>query len=59
MDISNEMAIKEYIMREEGGIRAPYSSEFEFYILVNGHEVCVRRFKCDRILLDFHRAPLT
>lgn len=22
-----------------------------------GHEVCVRRFKCDRILLDFHRGP--
>lgn len=39
MDISNEMAIKEYIMREDGEIRAPYSSEFEFYLLVKNGEV--------------------
>ena len=39
MSISEELIVKEYIMREENEYRAPYSSEFEFYLLVKNGEV--------------------
>ena len=38
MDNFGEMAIKEYIMRDEGQFHAPYSHEFRFYILVRNGE---------------------
>ena len=39
MDTSNEISIKEYIMRDAGEFRASYNKEFEFYILVKNGEV--------------------
>lgn len=52
MSISEELIVREYIMREESEYRVPYSSEFEFYILVKNGEVEKVKEACKKEFSD-------
>lgn len=39
MDVQGELSVKEYMMREEGQYRVPFSAEFGFYVLVKNGDV--------------------
>lgn len=52
MNISEELIVKEYIMREENEYRVPYSSEFEFYIFVKNGEVEKVKEACKKAFSD-------
>ncbi len=49
METSNEVAVKEFILRDNGEFRTPYNTEFEFYVFVkNGDVNKVKEFCNDK-----------